>query len=212
MTTIVLNEKFVAFAKNVTPIEHQGEFALTAESEFSLATLREIAVANNVKIPGSLKKKTDITVFLFEELSKLKIVEKKMSKLEGVIEIVNTGVEAGKSDDEMIIEIIQSGVKFKEANALFTKAMEQAGHRISPKERTAKIVEILEEAEFNPETVADLEAMVKRICEGDEDEEAVADTSEKQAMAAIRKISRLDWISFSETPPSLAQRSYISTE
>lgn len=199
---VLINKDFRAVAKgnNITAIEHQDEFLFTPESEFQIATLKEIAEVNGFKIPSNLRTKALQNDFVFGELNKLNIAESTMSKLEKVLEIVNAGVEAGKTDDEIRIDIIQSGFTFKEAGKLFTQAMEEAGHRISPKQRVEKIVEILEEAEFNPETSDQLSEMISRICE------EVADTSEKQALAAVRKWAKENEIELPKAPKKSAGR------
>ncbi len=198
---IILNENFTAIYKgNVSPIEREGQFAVDGKIEYPLATLKEIAIANKFKIPSSIKTKAKMNEFVFEELNKLNIAESKMSKLEKVIEIVNAGVEAGKTDEDMLIEIVQSGVKFKEANKLFTQAMEQAGHRISPKERTSQIFAILDDAEFAPEAYADVQAMVATIVK------EVADTSDKQALAGIRKWAKENEVELPKAPKNATGR------
>lgn len=199
---VLINKDFRAVAKgnNITAIEHQDEFLFTAESEFPVATLKEVAEANGFKIPSKLRTKAAQNEFVFGELNELKIAESTMSKLEKVLEIVNAGVEAGKSDDEIRIDIIQSGVTFKEAGKLFTQAMEEAGHRISPKQRSEKIAIILEDAEFNPETAEQVTKMVAKIVE------EVADTSEKQALAAVRKWAKENEIELPKAPKKSAGR------
>lgn len=202
LANVLLNESFKAVAKgnNLTPIEHEGEFLFTAESDFPVATLKEIAEVNKFKIDGKLRKRVDMNAFVFTTLNELEIAESTMSKLEKVLEIVNPLVAEGQTDDEIRIAIIQSGVPFKEAGKLFTQAMEQAGHRISPKARAEKIEIILEDAEFNPEAYSEVEEMVKRIA-GE-----VPDTTEKQALAAIRKWAKDNEIELPKAPKKTAGR------
>jgi hypothetical protein len=199
---VLINKDFRAVAKgnNITAIDHQDEFLFTSESEFPTATLKEIAEANGFTIPSKLRSKAQQNEFVFGALNELNIAESTMSKLEKVLEIVNAGVEAGKTDDEMRIDIIQSGVTFKEAGKLFAQAMEQSGHRISPKARDEKIAIVLEGEEFNPSTTEELDAMVVKIVS------EVSDTSEKQAIASIRKWAKENEIELPKATKKAAGR------
>lgn len=191
----LINPEFVALRKGlfVEADEESGEFVLDTEHvEYSKGTLEEIAAANEITISKSLNK-GDYAEALAHGLNDLEIGEvNKMTDLQKAKEIVLAGFEADKTDEEMIVEIIGSGVKFKEAGKLFKQVCETEGLRISPKDRKAHISKILADAEFAPEKAEDVSAMVARIIgtEETDDEEAVnaevANTSEKQALQAIR--------------------------
>lgn len=182
---IIIDSNFKARFKgqNLTAAEHDGEFVFSENSDFSISTLKEIAKANGFEIPSKeLRKKANAHEFVFNTLNTSEnIVEAKMSNLDQVKEIVNVGVSEGKSDDEIKIAIVQSGISFKDAQKFFQQAMEECGHRISPKARFAKICDVLDEMEFNPDTPDEVSAVAEKLAE------QIDDTSEKQALAAMRK-------------------------
>ena len=140
----------------------------------------------NEKLNNELKTLKVIT--MTEETTETKVTEETTEtkvtvdkNYEKVKEIVSKGIEEEKSDDEIIILIVQSGVGYKAAIRYFTKAMQEVGNRISPKERKQAISNILIEKEFEPENYEQVEEVIKEIVS------TVNDTNRNQAITAIRK-------------------------
>lgn len=168
--------------------EVDGEFTyITGQAdEHALATILEIASANGLKI-SSKAKKAEAIEQLNAHLETLSINEvNKMTDTQIVEEVIEAGMEAGHDDDTMLIEVVNRGVSFKSAGKLFKSVMETKGYRVSAKERAEKAAEIIAGSDFGVEevTAEDVQALTTRICD------EVADTTEKQANAAIRKFAK----------------------
>lgn len=189
-----------------------GDFILDTDNcDYSCATLLEIASANKF----SLKKerKEDMVSKLETGLQLLNLPEmNKMSDTDKVLEIVTEGFKAELPDDQMLVQIINSGVPYRLAGKMFRVCVENNGFRISGKKRAEAIDKILEDNEFFPETFAEVEAMCERIAVGvsaveakDGNEaveaiEAVSDTTTQQAMKAIKKFLKVKEIEFPKAP------------
>jgi len=182
---VVQTEEFEVVAN-----EKKGQFVLDTENEtqFPFATLQEIAEANNFKLKKASKKdvmlkiETHFKSVLENNLEKITLREQKaMEQTNSINEIIKAGIEAGLDDDDMLIQIVQSGVKFKAAGKLFKAAMEEGGHRISAAKRNEEIVAILEEAEFAPEEYQEVQDMIDKVVS------KVSDTTTVQAIKAIKK-------------------------
>ena len=163
--------------------ETDGEFIFDTEAEQQLtkATLVGIAEANAV----AFNKKDNVATLvgkLDQHFSNLELLEvTKMSDEATVEKIVIDGVAADKSEDEMLVEIVNSGVSFKNALKLFKRVMESKGLRLTAKKRKEKIQELIDELEFAPESGEDVKKMVEKIT-GE-----VPDTNEKQALGVLRR-------------------------
>lgn len=179
---VLINNNFKALRRGefVSANSEAGEFIMDTENseEMTVATLQEVCLANKIEF-GKKDKKSDLLSKIETGLIKLP-EQSKMSETQKVKEIIVAGVAAGKSDDEMLIEIVTSGIPFKLAGRLFKKEMEEGGHRISASKRKESIEEILAEAEFEPATYQEVSDMVARIVK------EVNDTDDKQAMKAIK--------------------------
>lgn len=152
----------------------------TADKSLANATMKEIAKANGFKLKG--KSTADIKNSLDDGLSKLKIAEKKeMSESEKVLKIVKEGHEAGTSEDGILIEIVQSGIKFQQAIKMMKNAMVELGFSINAKERYEKSKEHLEDEEFEPEAYSEVVKMAEELAE------KIGGTTVEQAIAQIRK-------------------------
>lgn len=165
------------------------EFILDTENaDQPGATLREVATANGLKVPSKAKV-ANIVSSLSDHLSKLEIPEQsKMGQTEEVTKIVLAGVKAGKPDDEIKVEIVLSGVSFKDASKFFDRIMEDQGLRMSNAERKKKANAMMADAEFNPtewQNVIDMRTSL---------EKEIADTNEKQAMGLIRAYLKVESI------------------
>lgn len=186
---ILINANFKALRTGdfVVADTEAGEFLFdseTAAEEFTAALLSDIADANKVKV-GSKDNKDAIVekIITNPKILELPVMSEKTDS-QKVAEIVAAGVEAGKDDDSILIEIVQSGIKFKVAGKLFNKAMQEGGYRITTKERKAQCREILVEAEFAPETYDEVEEMLERMI-GE-----VNDTTTSQAFSIMKSYAK----------------------
>lgn len=158
--------------------EDAGEFILNEESDLHVATLKEIAEANSIKLSST--RKADILTEIIENLNERNLPimsDKPQSEL--VREIVEAGHEAGKSEDDMLVEIVQAGVKFSAAMKLFRQTMTELGLRLSPKDKRELVNEILGD-DFAPETADDMQEAVEKIASHDA-------ISPQQARSAVRR-------------------------
>lgn len=196
----LINASFKAIRNGVfvTANIDAGEFVIDTEDDVkkipAVATLGEIASANKLSL--NLKEKKSVVLEnLVTGLTSLNLPEQnEMSESELVKGIVEAGVEAGKTDDEMLLEIVTQGVKFKAAGRLFNQCMEAGGYRLSGKKRTEQINEILEESEFAPENYEEYAAMIERLTS------EVNDTSEVQARKAIKAFAKENEIELPKLP------------
>ena len=159
-----------------------GEFILDTENPDDVvkATLVEIAQANKIEVgdndtKGAMLNKLE-TGFENSNLPE----QNEMSDSEVVSGIVAAGVAKGADDEDMIVQIIQAGIKYKVAAKMFMAAMTSGGHRISTKDRKEQANALLVEAEFSPENYDDVKIAVEAILK------AISDTTEIQAVKLCR--------------------------
>jgi len=185
----LIRSDFKAMRKGdfVTANEKAGEFVYVAGSNaLTTAQVLEIATANKLQVSKNLKK-NEAAAKLDELLETLKLDEvKKMTDTAIVEEVCAAGHAAGKSDDEMLIEIVSRGVKFALAGKLFRQVMEAKGFRVSNKDRVNKAEELLEGIEFD--TAEAVEATVANLVK------TLPDTNEKQAKSILRKFAKANEI------------------
>jgi len=81
-----------------------------------------------------------------------------MGKKENVA-IVIEGLEAGKTDDQILQELFESGVDFGDMRKVFEDIIKEKGLRLSPKERKEKTATLLE----GVTEIADVDAMTKIV-------------------------------------------------
>lgn len=187
MTKFLFNSEFRAIRKGefVAADENHGEFISTENNELSLTLgqLQEIASSNGIEITAT--KKADVLSELFAQLDNLEIpTMNEKTDSQKVLDIVSAGHEAGKSEDEMLIEIVQAGIKFSNAVKYLKGALQELGLMISPKDRYESAKEIMEQSQFRPTSYEEVKAMATELTE------QLPDTNEKQAVAAIRKYCR----------------------
>lgn len=190
MAKYLIRSDFKAIRKGefVTANAKAGEFVYETGNPHGLsnAQILEIATANKLSVSKNLKK-NEAVAKLDEALETLKLDEVlKMTDTAIVEEVCAAGHAAGKSDDEMLIEIVGRGVKFALAGKLFKQVMEAKGFRVSNKDRAAKAEQLLSGANLdNAEAVeATVESLVKNL----------PDTNEKQAKAILRKFAKANEI------------------
>src|SRR5574343_158218 len=186
MAKYLIRSDFKATSKgeHVAANVKAGEFVYESGNgaNLSAAQILEIAAANKLMIPKSAKK-SEAAAKLDELLETLKLDEvNKMTDTAVVEKICEAGVAAGKSDDEMLIEIVSAGVKFAQAGKLFRQVMETKGYRVSNKDRLSKADELLAYVELS--TAADVAAAIETLSK------SIPDTNEKQATAILRKFAK----------------------
>lgn len=169
----------------VSANESAGEFLFDSEScDLTLKILVMICQENLVSVPRKSNKKETIAI-LAEHINTMEIpTMNDKTDSQKVEEIVAAGVEAGSSDEDMLIEIIQAGIKFKAAGRMFKEAMESGGYRITAKLRKEQCRDVLVECEFSP---ADYDAVLAMV---DSLVGKVADTTTSQAHAMIRSYAK----------------------
>ena len=183
----LINSDFEVLRKGeyVEANENAGEFILDTEvDEPTGAVIEGIAEANHLPITHSAKVAAK-RERLFNQLAEMPLSEvNEMTDSAKVKAIVSAGVEAGKSDNDMLVEIVNSGVSFKAATKLFKQAMEEGGYRINAKKRAELAAEILAKNDFAPATYDEVKEMAEHIIK------EVPDTTNAQALAAIRKYAK----------------------
>lgn len=198
MAKYLIRSDFKATRKGefVTANESAGEFVYETGNGSNLTSgqIFEIADANKLSIPKSLKK-GDAIAKLDELLETLKLDEvNKMTDTAMVEKICEAGVAAGKTDDEILIEIVTSGVKFGVAGKLFRQVMEAKGFRVSNSERSKKAEELLGDVELA--TSDDVAEAIETLTQN------IPDTNEKQALVILRRFAKAKEIEL----PKVAKR------
>lgn len=186
MVVIDSDFKIIEISKNAVAIESKGQYSFEVESidELRAATILEICKSNGAEVSSRSKKAELIDVLkkLIKQLEHEKMSDEMTTqKVEAIVE---AGVKAEKTDEEMMIEIIQLGVKFKAAGKMFQDVMQEKGYRVTAKLRKEKALEILEGENFDPESYEDLVQMVERLVD------EVPDTVTSQANSIIRSYAK----------------------
>lgn len=117
-----------------------------------------------------------------------------MNDLERATEILNPLIDREATEDEMVIELIQSGFKFSRAGRLLTQVLESKGLRLSAKDRYAAVEEHLVAWSFDPQSWADVEEAAESLSE------EVDNTSKAQAIRAIQKFAKQNGIELPAKP------------
>jgi len=195
----LINENFTVTQKGeaVSSSELAGDFVYdTQGASLSFASMKEISKANGFKIKG--KKIADVRKPFDTELNELDIPEKReMSTTEKVNELVKSGFEDELSEDEILIGIVQSGVKFQQAIKMLKQAKIDLGMSISGDDRWKKSNVIMEDEGFEPSQYSDVSDMAKSISDD------VPNTNEKQALAMIRKFCKSHKMEIPKKPKSV---------
>lgn len=161
----------------------------------NVAVMRGIADAHGFVIPDNLNKRVDIASRLAEQLKKLKLPEvKSMTDTEKVTGIIVAGVEADKTDDQILVDIVNAGISFKNAGKMFKKIMEEKGLRINSKTRQEQVFKILKKARFKPKEYSQVETMLAVV------RKEVTDTSEKQALSLVKKYAKEGELTLPKAP------------
>ena len=179
--------KALRTGKYVRADEESGEFIFDSnasdDDQPSVATLLEIASANEIK--AKKDKKKNVVAVLAEGIKGMKLpVMSERPVSDVVAEIVKEGVANDQSDDEMLIAIVQAGVKFKQAGKLFNNAMTEGGYRVSAKDRKDNIRNHLVEAEFEPSEYSEVSEMITALTK------KLADVDLAQALRGIKAYAK----------------------
>jgi hypothetical protein len=127
-------------------------------------------------------------------------VEKSQAEqeLEKATAIVSPMASKGKSEDEMIVNLINDGgFGYKKAARLLNKALETLGVRLSAKDRYEKVCELLLEHDFKAETWDEVVKVAQWMAE------EIDSTDEKQAMVAIRKYAKDNGLELPKKPKAV---------
>jgi uncharacterized protein (DUF885 family) len=154
----------------------KNELVFDPAGTHKLAELKAIATANKVEHPA--KAKMPELVPLITAAFEAKNLPERIN----IKAIVVAGVEADKSDDQIMMELIEAGVHVKDAWGQFRAALMGAGLLLNPTERAEKLAELLKG--FEPITGVDVSTKLSELME------AVPRTTDRQGMAAIRKFSK----------------------
>jgi hypothetical protein len=115
-----------------------------------------------------------------------------LEKARGIVEPL---ASAGKSDDEMVIALIQDGgFSFKKAGRYLNKALEALGVRMSAKDRYEAVCELLLENDFEPKTWDEVKKVAEYLAE------ELDSTTEKQALVSVRKFAKENGIELPKKP------------
>ncbi len=193
----LINQEFKVLRRGdyVVADESVGEFIYDTEgTPLHNGTAQEVAEANGFKISKKLSK-ADYTTKLNEELLAMNAPEQNTpTESQRVEEIVKAGYDAGKNDDAIMVDLVQSGISFKKVSKMFKAAVESLGLRVSNKDVATQASEILAAMDFDPKTGADVKAAVEAITA------KIEKADPKQALAAVRKYAKANGFELPKAP------------
>lgn len=177
----VLNENFAVIKKGNSPVANisEGEFLL--DESLNKATL--IGVAEKYKVP--IKSRDKVSTIFENIIIKLNERKFKMSEeLDQYLEVVQAGVDAGKEETDICIDLVTvAGLPFNKAGSMYKKCMIELGLMKTPAQRQEEIADLV--SEHIPEVDGDytkVEALVELITE------QVSGTTKMQALSTLRKL------------------------
>jgi len=153
-----------------------GDLVFDPDDKNKLAELKAIAKANSIEFTSKTKM-SDLAVLVQETFASLELEEYLDTK-----GIVVSGIKAGKTDDAIMLELIEAGVPVRDAWGEFKTALMAAGYLLKPAERNEKLAELL--IDFAPESGADITDMIELM------KSELPRTTDRQAMGAIRKYAK----------------------
>lgn len=103
-------------------------------------------------------------------------------------------IDRDASEEEMVVELIQNGFKFARAGRIMNQVLQSLGLRMSAKDRSSAVSELLVAWEFAPENWSQVEECATSISE------EVDSTSKAQALTAIRKFAKENAIKLPAKP------------
>ncbi len=124
--------------------------------------------------------------------------ELEFQKAKGILEPL---ARAGKTDEEMVVKLINEGFQAKKSFKLIKSVMEDLGIRMSAKDRYTQTSEILMKNAFAPTEYSE----VRDVCVFLASE--LEATDEKQAMRAVVKYAKENKIELPKRPKGMGPRS-----
>jgi hypothetical protein len=196
----VINSEFKAVMKGeyCEANTAAGEFIVDSENSEPVtgAIIQGIADAHGFTVHG--KNKSEKLAQLDADLSSLKIGEVREPTItQRVKSIVDEHVVDGVlkiDEDSLIVILIQSVIGFKNAAKTLRHVLETSGLKVSNKDRLSTATSILEKMEFAPKNWGDVIDAAEKVSQG------LNDTSEKQALAAIKKYAKDVGLALPEKP------------
>jgi len=196
------NFKVVLKGEIVSP-RNDEEFVIDESKPtlHKIATYKEVAEANGIQVSG--KKLQSIFESLLTGLNNLKVktmteeVEKNEAEeimMAKCTDIIKAAFAEGDVDEnEVLVQIVNSGVSFRNAQKVYKQITEDLGLRVSAKDRYEQVVDLLGDSATFDE-YSDVEGAVQLITK------KVGDTSAPQAMAALRKFAKENEIELPKKP------------
>ena len=126
--------------------------------------------------------------------------------LDRATEILMPMIDAGASNEDMVVALIQAGIKYARAGRLMMKVLESKGLRVSAKDRYAAASENLTNWEFAPETWADVEDAVANLVE------ELDSTNTAQALSCVKRFAKEHEITLPEKPKTGGRRDGSSAD
>ena len=176
----------VAFGKFVFS---KGENIVVDTEELTVKQILEIATVNKVEI--TKKRKADIISQLNNHLVEHNTEVNEMSDEQKFVDIVVTGFEAEKTDNNIKKEMFEAGCDFGDINKTFNSIVAEKALRMSPKDRNTKASEFLEG--YVPGTVEEHLGKVAAL-------EDFLDCKTTQAGAAMRAWAKSNEIELPKAP------------
>lgn len=165
----LIDANFVAIRRGsfVNADEKAGEFIFDPENKvLKKAQLEEIARANKLKFAQKLGTPENYEI-IETGLNNMTTIPEQNAPTESdkVKAIVSAGHASGKSEDQILIEIVKADISYKKAGKLYREAVEFLGLAVNTKDLKTAAGEIMAKAEFAPKAFEELEKMVKTIAE-----------------------------------------------
>jgi hypothetical protein len=195
--------------ENFKPIKLSGEMVPESDSDFiyDSGSKRKpsqavcMGIAKRLRIKGAkAMKPAELIRVIDARLENLKQLEKsKMSQYEESKAIIEEMSGNGKTEDEIIIALVQQGVSYKEVVKLYERACVDLGLKskpMKPADRNNKVAEILIAQDFKPETYQDILDAVN-TCAADD---ALKNQTASQLLTAVRVFCKDNELDFPKRP------------
>lgn len=149
------------------------------DHETTVSNMLDVANFEKIKLTGKKKDEimSSIEDYCKSSENKIPLIKEKMMQ-EVISDIITAGFEAGKSDNEMLSDMVMAGVPFGDVAKLFKKFVVDNKLRMSSKERKQKMADIL--VDWSTDSVDEVLSMVSKIKDA-------CEATEAQAMSAIRR-------------------------
>ncbi len=114
--------------------------------------------------------------------------------LEKAVRVVATGIKHDVEEDDIKIMLVKAGFGFRKAGRMYDKAAEQLGIQMSSAVRYEQVSELFEGYEFEISEWPDVLATADFIVEN------IEMTTQKQALASLKKYAKENGITLPEKP------------